>query len=120
MASPCVPSNFNRLIAYRLSAALATDVYAAVRRWPEFDRATIGQQLVRSADAVPANIAESTGKRTLTDRRRALTIARSELYETEHWLKLAHARGLIQAPNEERVAEIARTLNGLIKRPAPS
>ena len=115
-----MPSNFNRLIAYRLSAQLATDVYEAVKTWPEFDRSTVGGQLVRSADAVPANIAESTGKRTVTDRRRVLTIARSELYETEHWLNLAHARGLIESAHEERVTEIARTLNGLIKNPAPS
>jgi four helix bundle protein len=115
-----VASNFKGLVAYRLSVALAADIYAVVGRWPAFDRSTVGEQLVRSADAVPANIAESTGKRTIADRRRTLTIARSELYETEHWLSVAHARGLIRSTDSERVAEIARTLNGLIRRPVPS
>jgi four helix bundle protein len=115
-----VASNFNDLVAYRLSVALAADVYAAVARWPAFDRRTIGEQLVKSVDAVGANIAESTGRRTITDRRRVLIIARGELHETEHWLNVAHARGLIRSQHSDRVAEVARTLNGLIKQPTPS
>lgn len=114
-----MPSNFNELAAYRLATALAADVYASVARWPAFDRSTAGQQLVRAADAVGANIAESTGKWTSADKRRVLLIARGELYETEHWLNVATARGLIASAHHDRVAEIARALNGLVKQPTP-
>ena len=114
-----VPSNFNDLNAYRLATALAADVYAAVAPWPSFDRSTAGIQLVRSADAVGANIAESTGKWTNADKRRVLLIARGELLETEHWLNVARARRL-PAPDHTRVAEIARALNGLVKQPTPN
>ena len=114
----CVPSNFNDLVAYRLARALAADVYVAVGRWPAFDRSTVGEQVVRSADAVGANIAESTGKWTSADRRRVLLVARGELHETEHWLNVAEERALT-GPGAERIAEIARALNGLIKRPRP-
>jgi len=113
-------SNFNDLAAYRLADALADDVYAAVGRWPSFDRATVGMQVVKSADAVCANIAESTGRWTKADKRRVLIIARGELLETEHWLKTARKRGLLRADPSARVAEVARALNGLIKRAIPT
>lgn len=114
-----MPSAFNDLVAYQLAIALAADVYAAVGRWPRFDRSTVGEQLVRAVDAVGANIAESTGRWSKADKRRVLLIARGELHETEHWLNVANARGLTPAPHCDRVAEIARPLNGLIKKPTP-
>jgi four helix bundle protein len=113
-----VPSNFTGLAAYRLATALAADVYAAVAGWPAFDRRTVGEQVVRSADAVGANIAESTGRWSGADKRRVLVIARAELLETEHWLKVSQARGL-RGPEPERVAEVARSLNGLVRQPTP-
>jgi len=114
-----VGSDFNDLAAYRLARALARDVYRSVGQWPAFDRATIGEQVVRAADSVPANIAEATGRWTKADRRRFLIVARSSLLETEHWLNTAWERGLLKSNPSERVAEVARTLNGLIKRPGP-
>jgi len=47
-----------------------------------------------------------------------LIIARGSLLEAEHWLLQAEARGLIPKGMNERIDEIARTLNGLIKAPA--
>ena len=81
-------SNFRSLVAYRVAAELADELHLTVRRWPEYDRSTVGMQLVRAADSVHANIAEAAGRWTKSDKRNFLMIA--------------------------------RTLNGLIKRPAPS
>jgi four helix bundle protein len=114
-----VGSDFNDLVAYRRARALARDVYAAVGRWPAFDRETIGKQVVRSADSVAANIAESNGRWTKADRRRFLYVARGSLLETEHWLNLAQERGLLTGDPSPRIAAVARALNGLIKKPAP-
>jgi four helix bundle protein len=110
-------SNFNSLAAHRLSVELANDLYAAVARWPDFDRSTLGIQLIRSVDSVGANIAEAFGRWTAADKRRILLIARGSLYETEHWIDRARERGLIRTDLSGRVAEIARALNGLIKAP---
>ena len=77
-------------------------------------------QLVRAADSVHANIAEAAGRWTKSDKRNFLMIARGSLYETENWITRARARGLLTDDYDEQLAEIARTLNGLIKRPAPS
>jgi four helix bundle protein len=46
-------------------------------------------------------------------------IARGSLHETEHWILRANERGLLDKGYLIRVDEIARTLNGLIKRPSP-
>jgi len=113
-------SAFRELVAYQLAAELANDLYGVVSAWPQFPRSALGLQLVRAADSVAANIAEADGRFHLADRRRFLLIARGSLLETEHWLLQAEKRGLLPEGSSERVGEIARTLNGLVKRPTPS
>ena len=115
-----VASTFRDLAAYRLSAALADELYRSIAAWPSFDRWSTGMQLVRSADSIGANIAEGIGRWHEADRRRLLLIARGSLYETEHWLLRAAERQLLPASTSERLDEIGRALNGLIKRPARS
>jgi four helix bundle protein len=113
-----VASKFHDLVAYRLAAAIADELWGLVANWTPFDRWSIGMQLVRAADSVGANIAEATGRWHEPDKRRLLYVARGSLYETEHWLARAEARHLF--PTEElaeRLSELGRTLNGLLKRP---
>src|SRR5215207_5173633 len=109
-------SSFRDLIAYRLAAELGDDVRREVATWDSLDRWSMGIQLLRAADSIGANIAEALGRWHSKDRRHFLIVARGSLYETEHWLVRAEARGLIRQGAAERVDEIARALNGLIKR----
>ena len=81
------------LAAWRLSVELADELHGAVVRWPEFDRDSVGLQLMRSVDSVGANIAEAAGRWSAADKRRFLLIARGSLYETEHWIDRARAAG---------------------------
>ena len=77
----------------------------------------MGLQFVRAADSIGANIAEAMGRWHIPDQRRFLFIARASLYEAEHWLLRAQARDLINTTSlEAEFEEVARTLNGLIKR----
>ena len=80
---------------------------------------SVGLQLVRAIDSVGANIAESSGRWHRGEKRQLLIIARGSLYETEHWLGRAEARGLIDGQFASQVEEIARALNGLIKTLTP-
>jgi four helix bundle protein len=114
-----MPSNFRSLAAYQRSRSLGDDLHALVVRWPAFERDSVGIQLVRSADSISANIAEAAGRWTAADKRRFLLIARGSLYETEHWIDCAQARGLIKTDLSERIAAIARALSGMVKQPAP-
>jgi four helix bundle protein len=113
-------SHFRELTAYQLAVALAENVHDAAREWDRFEKWTIGVQLVRAADSIGANIAEGTGRWHVGDRRRLLFIARASLYETEHWVLQAQRRGLLPPGPDPRLSEVARTLNGLIKRQPPS
>jgi four helix bundle protein len=110
-----VPGNFHGLHAYRRSAQLASELHRSVRSWPHFERRVIGEQLVRAAHAVGANIAEATGRWQFNDRRRFLYIARGSLHELEHWILAAEEQALLPAGTSSRVDEIARPLNGLIR-----
>jgi len=109
---------FRGLRAYALASELADELHREVAGWPPFERWTIGLQLVRAADSIGANIAEASGRWHLADKRRLLVIARGSLYELEHWLLRARARGL-SCSTSPVLAELGRTLNGLIRRPAP-
>jgi four helix bundle protein len=109
--------NFQKLDVYRLATELADDVHQSVRRWPAFDRSTMGPQILRAADSVGANIAEAVGRWHTPDKRRLLVIARGSLNELEHWLSTAERRGLMEEGVSSRVDRIAQTLNGMIRRP---
>src|SRR3954453_6514265 len=106
-------SNFKSLLVYQRARALADDLHSLVVKWPQFDRDSVGMQLMRAVDSVSANIAEAGGRWTLKDKRNFLYIARGSLLETEHWIDCAVNRGLITTNMDGRVTEIARLLNGL-------
>lgn len=112
-----VPSDFQQLRVYRLAVALSDEIYAAVERWPNFAKNSLGWQLIRSVDSIGANIAEASGRHGPADRRRFLIIARGSLYETEHWIGRAEARGLLPHGSAARLDEIGKPLSGLIRRP---
>jgi four helix bundle protein len=114
-----VASDHRRLRAYQLAAGLARDVRAEVVRWSSFDRDTLGRQLVRAIESVGANIAEAQGRWYAADKRRLLYVARGSLYEAEHWLTRAEESGLMRPGSADELNELARALNGLIKKPTP-
>ncbi|HYY21153.1 MAG TPA: four helix bundle protein [Thermoleophilaceae bacterium] len=101
MASSIVGSRFRHLGAYRLSVEVADDIH------------------VRALDSVGANIAESSGRWDEADKRRLLVVARGSLYEAERWMLRAEARGLLTPGRSDRLSELARVLNGMVKRPTP-
>jgi four helix bundle protein len=110
-------SRFRGLVAVQLAGRLADEVHAAIAAWTIFDRKTTGEQLMRAIDSVGANIAESSGRWHVQEKRQLLIIARGSLMEAEYWLARSEARGLLDAGISLRIDEIARALNGLIKHP---
>src|SRR5436305_12202844 len=104
-------SSHLNLRAYQLAADLALEIRAEVVRWRQFDRDTLGSQLVRAIESVAANIAEAQGRWHVGDKRKFLYTARGSLYETEHWLKQAEAAGLVKEGSAAELSELGRTLN---------
>jgi four helix bundle protein len=113
-------SSYRGLAAYQRSVQLADEVHRLVALWNSLDQWSVGVQLLRSVDSIGANIAEACGRTHLADRRRFFVIARGSLFETEHWLSRAEARDLVPRSYSDELANIARPLSGLIKRPVPT
>ena len=92
--------NFENLRVYQLSELLADEIWSIVTSWNYFEKDTVGKQLVRAADSIGANISEGSGRGSFQDNRRFIKIARGSLYETQHWLRKAYKRGLL---NEQEI-----------------
>jgi len=116
-------TNFENLHVYRLAEELADDVWQIVNKWPQFSKDTVGKQLVRAADSIGANIAEGAGRRAFQDNRRFVRIARGSLNETQHWLRRAYRRELLNKDDTARlrriVDELAPRLNAYLKSIGP-
>jgi four helix bundle protein len=109
-------SDFRDLVAYQAAVKMANELHRAISGWPSFERWTVGIQLMRSADSIGANIAESSGRWHRKDERRLLLSARGSLCETEHWLLRPEERGLLPEGASKQLDEAARALNGLIRK----
>ena len=112
-------TNFESLRVYQLSETLADEIWTVVMKWNVFARDTVGKQLVRAADSIGANIAEGTGRGSFVDNRRFVRIARGSLNETQHFLRRAYKRKLLNDKDIQAlrplVDELAPKLNSYLK-----
>ena len=112
-------TNFESLRVYQLSETLADEIWTIVMKWNVFARDTVGKQLVRAADGIGANIAEGTGRGSFVDNRRFVRIARGSLNETQHFLRRAYKRKLLNDKDiralRPLVDELAPKLNSYLK-----
>lgn len=99
-------SNFTSLRVYQLAESLADELWEVVLKWNNFSRDTVGKQLVRAADSVPANIAEGAGRGSFQDNKRFVRIARASLYETQNWLRRAYKRNLLTATEIKSISPL--------------
>ena len=105
-----VKTNFEKLEVYQLAERLADEVWKMVEDWNNFQKITIGSQIVRSADSVGANIAEGVGRGTALDNKRFVRNARGSLYETMHWLRRCYNRSLITKKQVDVIKPIIEKL----------
>ena len=112
-------TNFMNLRVYQLAEILADEIWIIVNNWKYFEKDTVGKQLVKAADSVGANISEGTGRGSFQDNRRFVKIARGSLNETQHWLRRAYKRDLLNDKEVNRlkpiVDELAPKLNAYLK-----
>ena len=85
------------LEVYQMAVALADRIWDIVGSWSYFARDTVGKQMVRAADSVAANIAESYGRYHYGEKINFLYYARASLYETRHWVNRSRRRELMDA-----------------------
>ena len=103
-------AQFEELRVYQLAEELSDAIWTIAKTWPTFERNTVGNQIVRAADSIGANIAEGSGRGTYQDNRRFIRIARGSLYETQHWLRRAFKRGLLQTEDIAKLKSVIEKL----------
>jgi four helix bundle protein len=103
-------TRFESLRVYRLSEELSDAVWEIVGKWDGFSKDTVGKQIVRAADSIGANLAEGEGRGSYQDNRRFIKIARGSLQETQHWLRRAYKRSLLEQEQIEKIKPLIDTL----------
>jgi four helix bundle protein len=93
-----------------LSEELADEIWKIVFRWNTFVKDTVGNQIVRSADSVGANIAEGTGRHNFQDNQHFVKIARGSLNETQHFLRRAFRRNLLTPTDIKQIKPLVDNL----------
>ena len=107
------------LQVYSLSMEMAEKIWDIVIEWDYFKKDTIGNQLVRAADSVAANLSEGFGRYHFKENTNFSYYSRGSLSETKTWLTKAHNRKLISYESFEALSaeidNIGVKLNNYIK-----
>jgi four helix bundle protein len=80
---------------YNISMEIGDEIWFSVVEWENLAKYSIGQQIVRSADSIAANISEGYGRYHFKDRKNFMFYARGSHYETITWLTKAKNRKII-------------------------
>ena len=97
----------------KMAEGIADAVWERVGEFDDFARDTVGRQLVRAADSIGANLAESCGRFHYCDKLVFLYYARGSLFETKYWVNRSFRRRLIEDAEANAAINI---LNGLARR----
>jgi four helix bundle protein len=112
------PRSFRDLRVWQEAIALARDVLAAVERLP-VGHGALGDQAIRAATSVHANIAEGAGHHSTREFLRYLRIARASLAELESHTAFLLAAALVPAVEAEAIEtrrrHVQRLLTGLVR-----
>ena len=94
-------------------------IWNIVNQWEGFNKETIGQSFVQSADAISGNIASGYGRYNFKDKKHYCYISRGYLLKTKGWLLKAKERELIPSDEADELLEfvekIHRMLNAYIR-----
>jgi four helix bundle protein len=107
------------LIVWRKAMDLVVAVYELTRGFPRDELYGLTSQIRRAAVSIPANIAEGQGRRSKPEFRQFLGNARGSLLELDTHLELALRLNYLKPVQHqginERVIEVGRILNGLLR-----
>jgi four helix bundle protein len=112
-------SSYRDLLVWQKAMDLVDDVYRITRTFPKEEMYGLTAQMRRSSASIAYNIAEGQGRYTYREFRHFLRASRGSALEFETQLEIARRQRFLRedavAPLNERVAEVTRLLNGLIR-----
>lgn len=96
---------------YRLSRLLSAKSWLIYEKMDFEERKIMGQQFIRSADSVGANIAEGYARFHFRERLNFYRISRASLSESmDHWASLMKERGVILNEEFDQLSELQVSL----------
>lgn len=108
-----------KLEVYQLSEIFSDVIWDLVDTWNNFQKETIGKQIVRAADSISANIAEGYGRYYYKESKQFFFYSRGSLQETKSWLSKCKRRKIIEKGKADELLneaeKILAKLNGYIK-----
>jgi len=88
--------SFEDLEIWKLSHSLVLEIYKIVKTFPKSEDYILTQQIIRSSQSVPANIAEGMGRFSKKEFLQFLIIVRGSVEETKYHLILAKDLGYLE------------------------
>ena len=111
--------SYKELIAWQQGIELVSEIYRYTKDFPRVEVYGLTNQIRRAAVSIPSNIAEGQGRLTRGEFRQFLGHARGSIFELESQILIAGKLGYVKREDAEsllqRVAELGRILNGLLK-----
>jgi four helix bundle protein len=80
---------------YQLASVIGDEIWQVASDFSNFEKYTIGQQIVKSADSISANIAEGYGRYSYKENRNFCFYARGSLIETKDWINKCKRRSIV-------------------------
>ncbi len=109
----------DKIDCYIKSYHLSNYIWDIVIQWEIFEKRTIGQQMVRSADSISANIAEGFGRYHKKDKIKFYRYSFGSMEETKDWIRKCIHRNLITKEEKEyilnQLEHLPRSIHQLIK-----
>ncbi len=81
--------DFKKLLIWNKGMDIAQESYKIVNSWPNFEKYTLGNQILRAAISIPSNIAEGNSRSSEKDKKRFIEIALGSAFELETQITLS-------------------------------
>jgi four helix bundle protein len=116
--------SYQELIGWKKGIELVTDVYRLTQKFPKQEIYGLTSQIRRAAVSIPSNIAEGQGHMSRGEFKQFLGHARGSVLELESQVLIARNLAYLNLEEGEflleRIAELGRVLNGLLKSLDPA
>lgn len=104
---------------YQLAMEIGDEIWFSVTEWDNLAKYSMGQQIIRSADSIAANISEGFGRYHFKDRKNFMYYSRGSHSETKTWLTKAKNRKIISeefySGRMEKLEKLGVKMNNYIK-----
>ena len=111
--------DFRNLDVWKWCRELRGDIETFSQRLPRHEQQRLGDQMIRAARSVTANLAEGFGRFHYLETVQSCRMARGSLFELLDHLQVAVDNGYLKAPDfkdyEARVTSGIKLLNGFVR-----